>query len=173
MSNMTMKFPFMYTTVYDPVTGQVDLTEFESYESKIVAEARNIVDTYADDVQVEPFTGEDSIRNAVRLSEDNPYKHAMLSEDDFIELERRMGLFTHLRNDDSDTGKSNINYISDYKVKDKAPYFNMNRSFREQLMAEKEEEEKEYYSNKNEYDECNSYYASSSNRFLNEIDELK
>ena len=97
----------------------------------------------------------------------------MLSEDDFIELERRMGLFTHLRNDDSDTGKSNINYISDYKVKDKTPYFNMNTSFREQLMAEKEEEEKEYYSNKNEYDECNSYYASSSNRFLNEIDELK
>ena len=40
-------------------------------------------------------------------------------------------------------------------------------------MAEKEEEEKEYYSNKNEYDECNSYYTSSSNRFLNEIDELK
>ena len=45
---MSMKFPFMYTTVYDPVTGQVDLTEFESYESKIVAEARNIVDTYAE-----------------------------------------------------------------------------------------------------------------------------
>lgn len=46
-------------------------------------------------------------------------------------------------------------------------------SFRASLMAEKEEEEKEYYSNKNEYDECNSYYTSSSNRFLNEIDELK
>ena len=34
---MNMKFPYMYTTVYDPVTGQVDLTEFESYESKIEA----------------------------------------------------------------------------------------------------------------------------------------
>ena len=37
MSDMTLKFPYMYTTVYDPVTGQVDLTEFESYESKIEA----------------------------------------------------------------------------------------------------------------------------------------
>ncbi len=129
-------------------------------ENDIVAEARNIVDTYADDVQVEPFTGEDSIRNAVRLSEDNPYKDAMLSEDDFIELERRMGLFTHLRNDDSDTGKSNINYISDYKVKDKTPYFNMNTSFREQLMEEKLKEEKEFYESIKEEN-------------LNEIDKLK
>ena len=144
-----------------------------SQEYDIVEEARRIFDTYADDVQICPLTGEVDIRNAVRINEDNPYKDAMLSEDDFVELEKKFGLFTHLRSDDSNTGTSNINYISDYKVKDKTPYFNMNTSFREQLMAEKEEEEKEYYSNKNEYDECNSYYASSSNRFLNEIDELK
>jgi hypothetical protein len=132
----------------------------EVKEDDIVVEARNIIDTYADDMEVEPFTGEDSIRNAVRLSEDNPYKDAMLSEDDFIELERRMGLFTHLRNDDSDTGKSNINYISDYKVKDRTPYFDMNRSFREQLMEEKLNEEKEFYDSIKEEN-------------LNEIDELK
>ena len=144
-----------------------------SQEYDIVEEARRIFDTYADDVQICPLTGEVDIRNAVRINEDNSYKDAMLSEDDFVELEKKFGLFTHLRSDDSNTGTSNINYISDYKVKDKTPYFNMNTSFREQLMAEKEEEEKEYYSNKNEYDECNSYYASSSNRFLNEIDELK
>ena len=144
-----------------------------SQEYDIVEEARRIFDTYADDVQICPLTGEVDIRNAVRINEDNPYKDAMLSEDDFVEIEKKFGLFTHLRSDDSNTGTSNINYISDYKVKDKTPYFNMNTSFREQLMAEKEEEEKEYYSNKNEYDECNSYYASSSNRFLNEIDELK
>lgn len=197
MSDMTLKFPYMYTTVYDPVTGQVDLTEFESYESKIVAEARNIVDTYADDVQVEPFTGEDSIRNAEALPIDDregmrevlreidlrnykplyskedfemsgkAWKESTLNEDELISLIQK------LRKDDSGTGKSNIEYMSNYKVKDKTPYFNMNTSFREQLMAEKEEEEKEYYSNKNEYDECNSYYASSSNRFLNEIDKLK
>lgn len=137
-------------------------------EDDIVAEARNIFDTYADDVQVEPFTGEVSIRNAVRLNEDSPYKDAMLSEDDFVELERRMGLFTHLRNDDSGTGKSNIDYICDYKVKDESPYFDMNKSIREQLMKEKVMEEKEIHvSIKEENTNVKN------NRFLNEIDELK
>lgn len=129
-------------------------------ENDIVAEARNIVDTYADDVQVEPFTGEDSIRNAVRLSEDSPYKDAMLSEDEFVELERRMGLFTRLRSDDSGTGKSNIDYICDYKVKDEFHYFDMNRSFIEQLREEKIREEKEFNESIKE-------------EILNEIDELK
>jgi hypothetical protein len=137
-------------------------------EDDIVAEARNIFDTYADDVQVEPFTGEVSIRNAVRLSEDSPYKDAMLSEDDFVELERRLGLFSHLRNDDSGTGKSNIDYICEYKVKDDSPYFDMNKSLREQLMEEKLREEKEFYES---IKEENSNVKN--NRFLNEVNELK
>lgn len=137
-------------------------------ENDIIAEARNIFDTYADDVQVEPLTGEVSIRNAVRLSEDSPYKDAMLSEDDFVELERRLGLFSHLRNDDSGTGKSNIDYISEYKVKDGFSYFDMNTSFREQLREEKLREEKEFHESIKEEN-----LNVKNNRFLNEIDELK
>lgn len=136
-------------------------------ENDIVEEARNIFDTYADDVQVEPFTGEVSIRNAVRLSEDSPYKDAMLSEDDFVELEKRMGLFTHLRNDDSGTGKSNIDYICEYKVKDDSPYFDMNRSLREKLMEEKLMAEKVFHESIKENSNVKN------NRFLNEIDGLK
>lgn len=135
-------------------------------EDDIVAEARNIFDTYADDVQVEPFTGEVSIRNAVRLSEDSPYKDAMLSEDDFVELERRMGLFTHLRNDDSGTGKSNIDYICDYKLKKEQR--ETVHLLEEAFLNEKELEEKEMYHHPKECETVTSY-----NRFLNEIDGLK
>lgn len=168
MSDMSMKFPFMYTTVYEPLTGEVHLTEFENYESN--AEALPIDDREG----MREVLREIDLRNYKPLysKEDfemsgKAWKESTLNEDELISLIQK------LRKDDSGTGKSNIEYMSNYKVKDKTPYFNMNTSFREQLMAEKEEEEKEYYSNKNEYDECNSYYASSSNRFLNEIDKLK
>lgn len=135
-------------------------------EDDIVAEARKIFDTYADDVQVEPFTGEVSIRNAVRLSEDSPYKDALLSEGEFIELERRMGLFTHLRNDDSGTGKSNIDYICDYKLKKEQR--EMLHSLEDAFLSEKELEEKEMFHRPKE---CETVI--SNNRFLNEIDKLK
>ena len=152
----------------------------ETKEDDIVAEARKIFDTYADDVQVDPFTGEVSIRNAVRLSEDSPYKDAMLNEDEFVELEKRFGLFSHLRSDDSGTGKDNINYISEYKVKDKDKdrYFDMNRSLRDYFMEERKNEEEEYWKMNDELSQeeldklmdCGNNERH--NRFLDDIDSL-
>lgn len=146
----------------------------EVKEDDIVVEARNIFDTYADAAQVEPFTGEDSIRNAVRLSKDNPYKDAMLSEDDFVELERRTGLFTYLRKDDNGAGKSNIEYMSTYKKCFSKKGKSEIDSFHASLMAEKEEEEREYYESIGEYDKYKPCCVDSSDNIdLDEIDELK
>ncbi len=168
MSDMTMKFPYMYTSVYEPLTGEVHLTEFENYESN--AEALPIDDREG----MREVLREIDLRNFKPLynKEDfemsgQAWKESTLNEDELISLIQK------LRKDDSGTGKSNIEYMSNYVKPQNSQVKSKIDSFRASLMAEKEEEEKEYYSNKNEYDECNSYYVSSSNRFLNEIDELK
>ena len=146
----------MYTTVYDPVTGQVDLTEFESYESKIEAlpiDDREGMREVLREIDLSHFKPS-QINKTLLETTQCEVKDALLTEDKMLTLIQK------LRKDDSGTGKSNINYISDYKVKDKTPYFNMNTSFREQLMEEKLKEEKEYYESIKEEN-------------LNEIDELK
>ena len=168
MSNMNMKFPYMYTSVYDPLTGEVHLTEYENYES---VEPLDITDREGmreviREIDLRGFKPS-QINKTLLETTQCEVKDALLTEDELITLIQK------LRKDDSGTGKSNIEYICDYKVKDEIHYFDMNKSFREQLRDEKEEEENEYYSNKNEYDDYNSCYASSSNRFLNEIDKLK
>lgn len=164
MSDMNMKFPYMYTTVYEPLTGEVHLTEFENYESN---------------VEVLPIDDREGMREVLREIDLNNFKplqsnktlleatqcdvkDALLTEDEMLTLIQK------LRRDDSSTGKSNIEYMSNYAKPQRLQVKSNLDSFRASLIAEKE-----YYSNKNEYDECNSYYASSSNRFLNEIDELK
>ena len=169
MSDMTMKFPYMYTTVYGPLTGEVHLTEFENYESNVEAlpiddrEGMREVLREIDLSDFKPSQGNKTLLETTQCD----VKDALLTEDEMLTLIQK------LRRDDSGTGKSNIEYMSNY-VKPQSSQVKSNLDlFRASLMAEKEEEEKEYYSNKNEYDECNSYYASSSNRFLNEIDELK
>lgn len=168
MSDMTMKFPYMYTTVYAPLTGQVILTEFENYESKTEAlpiDDLNGMREVLREIPLDnykPSQGNKTLLEATQCD----VKDALLTEDEMLALIQK------LRRDDSGSGKSNIEYMSTYQKPSKVRTEKLD-SFRASLMAEKEEEEKEYYSNKNEYDECNSYYASSSNRFLNEIDELK
>lgn len=168
MSDMTIKFPYMYTSLYDPLTGEVHLTEYENYES---VEPLDITDREGmREVirEIDLWNFKPSQINKTLLETTQcEVKDALLTEDELITLIQK------LRKDDSGTGKSNIEYMSNY-VKPQSLQVKSNLdSFRASLMAEKEEEEKEYYSNKNEYDECNSYYVSSSNRFLNEIDELK
>jgi hypothetical protein len=158
----------MYTTVYDPITGQVDLTEFESYESKVEALPIDDVDGMRSVLReiplddYKPSQGNKTLLEATQCD----VKDSLLTEDEMLALIQR------LRRDDSGSGKSNIEYMSTYQKPSKVRTERLD-AFRASLMEEKEAEEKEYYSNKNEYDECNSYYASSSNRFLNEIDELK
>lgn len=143
-----------------------------SQEYDIVEEARRIFDTYADDVQICPLTGEVDIRNAVRINEDNPYKDAMLSEDDFVELEKKFGLFTHLRNDDSNTGTSNINYICEYKLDNKQSKTEI-QSLKDYFLQEKKLDE-QFYENLNKHNECEVEETETSrNRFLDGIDELK
>lgn len=168
MIDMTMKFPYMYASVYDPLTGEVHLTEYENYES---VEPLDITDREGmrevlREIDLRDFKPSQINKTLLETTQCD-VKDALLTEDELITLIQK------LRKDDSGTGKSNIEYMSNY-VKPQSLQVKSNLdSFRASLMAEKEEEEKEYYSNKNEYDECNSYYASSSNRFLNEIDELK
>lgn len=141
---------------------------------------RALVDTYAEDVEVIPDTGELNIRKAARINEEVPkgYENAMLSEDDFVKLESMFGFVNHLRNDDSGTGNDNINYISEYKVKDNNRYFDMNRSLRDYFMEERENEEKEYWEMNDELSQeeldklmdCGSNEMH--NRFLDDIDSL-
>ena len=143
-----------------------------SQEYDIVEEARRIFDTYADDVQICPLTGEVDIRNAVRINEDNPYKDAMLSEDDFVELEKKFGLFTHLRSDDSNTGTSNINYICEHKLDNKQNKTDI-QSLKDYFLQEKKRDE-EFYENLNKHNKCEVEETEASrNRFLDGIDELK
>ena len=143
-----------------------------SQEFNIVEEARRIFDTYADDVQICPLTGEVDIRNAVRINEDSPYKDAMLSEDDFVELEKKFGLLTHLRNDDSNTGTSNINYICEYKLDNKQNKTDI-QSLKDYFLQEKKRDE-QFYENLNKHNECEVQETETSrNRFLDGIDELK
>ena len=168
MIDMTMKFPYMYTTGYNPLTGEVHLTEFDNYESKTKALPIDDVDGMREVLReidlndFKPSQGNKTLLEATQCD----VKDSLLTEDEMLALIQR------LRRDDSGSGKSNIEYMSTYQKPSKVRTESMD-AFRASLMAEKEEEEKEYYSNKNEYDECNSYYVSSSNRFLNEIDELK
>ena len=169
MSGMNMKFPYMYATVYEPLTGEVHLTEFEKYESNVEAlpiDDREGMREVLREIDLSNFKPSQSNKTLLEATQCD-VKDALLTEDEMLTLIQK------LRRDDSGTGKSNIEYMSNY-VKPQSLQVKSNLdSFRASLMAEKEEEEKEYYSDKNEYDDCNSYYASSSNRFLNEIDELK
>lgn len=152
----------------------------ENKEMNDMDAIRALVDTYAEDVEIIPDTGEINIRKAARINEEVPkgYEDAMLSEDDFVKLESMFGFVNHLRNDDSGTGKDNINYISEYKVKDKSRYFDMNRSLRDYFMEERENEEKEYWEMNDELSQeeldklmdCGSNERH--NRFLDDIDSL-
>ena len=167
MSDMTMKFPYMYTTVYDPVTGQVDLTEFESYESKIEALPIDDVDGMREVLREIPLDNYKPSQGNKTLLETTQceVKDALLTEDEMLALIQR------LRRDDSGSGKSNIEYMSTYQKPSNVRTESMD-AFRASLMAEKEEEEKEYYGSQREYNECDEHYKSP-NRFMNDIDELK
>lgn len=169
MSEMTLKFPYMYTPTYNPSNISQDLAMFENYESNTKAlpiDDREGMREVLREIDLSDFKPSQSNKTLLETTQCD-VKDALLTEDEMLTLIQK------LRKDDSGTGKSNIEYMSNY-VKPQSVQVKSNLdSFRASLMAEKEEEEKEYYSNKNEYDECNSYYASSSNRFLNEIDELK
>lgn len=167
MSDMTLKFPYMYTTVYDPVTGMVDLTEFENYESKTEALPIDDVDGMREVLREIPLDNYKPSQSNKTLLEATQceVKDALLTEDEMLALIQR------LRRDDSGSGKSNIEYMSTYQKPSKVRTESMD-AFRASLMAEKEEEEKEYYGSQREYNECDEYYKSP-NRFMNEIDELK
>ena len=157
--------------------------QHEVYRSSEMNEMLKNFDNYETNVEKIDINDDKAVRSILReidLSNFKPlyskehfeksgqaWKESTLNEDELISLIQK------LRRDDSGTGKSNIEYMSNYIKPQNSQVKSKLDSFRASLMAEKEEEEKEYYSNKNEYDECNSYYASSSNRFLNEIDELK
>ena len=165
-----MKFPYMYTTVYEPLTGEIHLTEFNNYESNVDVvpiDDREGMRTILREMDLDNFKPSEVIEMFLNFRHKSEVKDSTLTEDELITLIQK------LRRDDSGTGKSNIEYMSNYVKPQSREYQAKLDSFRASLMVEKEEEEKEYYSNKNEYDEYNSYYASSSNRFLNEIDELK
>lgn len=166
MSNMNMKFPYMYTTVYDPLTGQVDLTEFESYESRIEAlpiDDREGMREVLREIDLSHFKPSQSNKTLLEATQCD-IKDSLLNEDEMLVLIQR------LRRDDSGTGKSNIEYMSTYQKPSKVRTERMD-TFRASLMAEKEEEEKEYYGSQREYNECDEYYKSP-NRFMNDIDEL-
>lgn len=166
MSNMNIKFPYMYTTVYDPLTGQVDLTEFESYESKIEAlpiDDREGMREVLREIDLSHFKPS-QINKTLLETTQCEVKDALLTEDEMLTLIQK------LRKDDSGTGKSNIEYMSTYQKPSKVRTERMD-AFRASLMAEKEEEEKEYYGSQREYNKCDEYYKSP-NRFMNDIDEL-
>lgn len=166
MGDMTMKFPFMYTSVYEPLTGEVHLTEFENYESNAEAlpiddregmrEVLREIPLY----DYKPSQGNKTLLEATQCD----VKDSLLTEDEMLALIQR------LRRDDSGSGKSNIEYMSTYQKPSKVKTEKMD-AFRASLMAEKEEEEKEYYGSQREYNECDEYYKSP-NRFMNDIDEL-
>lgn len=155
---MMMKFPYMYTTVHEPLTGEIHLTEFNNYESN---------------VDVVPIDDREGMRKILREIDLDNFTHNSEVKDSTLTEDELITLIQKLRRDDSGTGKSNIEYMSNYVKSQSREYQVKLDSFRASLMTEKKEEEEEYYSNKNEYDEYNSYYAPSSNRFLNEIDVLK
>ena len=158
----------MYTSVYAPLTGEVHLTEYENYESNVEVlpiDDREGMREVLREIDLSNFKPSQSNKTLLESTQCD-VKDALLTEDEMLTLIQK------LRRDDSGTGKSNIEYMSNY-VKPQSLQVKSNLdSFRASLMAEKEEEEKEYYSNKNEYDERNSYYASSSNRFMSDIDNL-
>ena len=151
--------------------------QHEVYRSSEMNEMLKNFDNYETNVEKIDINDDKAVRSILReidLSNFKPlyskehfeksgqaWKESTLNEDELISLIQK------LRRDDSGTGKSNIEYMSNYIKPQNSQVKSKLDSFRASLMAEKEEEEKEYYSNKNEYDECNSYYASSSNRFLN------
>ena len=168
MSDKILSFPFAYTPEFNSNEYFQDIAMFENYESKAEALPVDDVDGMREVLREIDLRGfkPSQINKTLLETTQCEAKDALLTEDEMIALIQR------LRRDDSGSGKSNIEYMSTYQKPSKVRTERLD-AFRASLMAEKEEEEKEYYSNKNEYDECNSYYASSSNRFLNEIDELK
>ena len=168
MSDKILSFPFAYTPELNSNKYFQDIAMFENYESKTEALPVDDVDGMREVLREIDLWGfkPSQINKTLLETTQCEVKDALLTEDEMIELIQR------LIRDDSGSGKSNIEYMSTYQKPSKVRTERLD-AFRASLMVEKEEEEKEYYSNKNEYDECNSYYASSSNRFLNEIDELK
>lgn len=168
MSDKILSFPFAYTPEFNSNEYFQDIAMFENYESRTKALPIDDLDGMREvirEIDLDNFKPSQSNKTLLEATQCD-VKDALLTEDEMLTLIQK------LRRDDSGSGKSNIEYMSTYQKPSKVRTEKLD-SFRASLMAEKEEEEKEYYSNKNEYDECNSYYASSSNRFLNEIDELK
>ena len=147
-----------------------------------VLEARNIIETYARDVEIMPMTGEIELKEIIHVDKDelkdNPYKDAIINDDDFLKLLGQSNFLKHLRSDDSGTGKDNIDYISEYKVKDKGKYFDMNKSLRDEFMKEKMKEEQEYGKTEEKLSQeeldklmdCGDIKRF--NRFLDDIDSL-
>lgn len=164
MNDMKKTFPFAYTPEFNSNEYFQDIAMFENYESKTEALPVDDIESMRSVLReiplddFKPSQGNKTLLEATQCS----VKDSLLTEDEMLALIQR------LRRDDSGSGKSNIEYICDYKVKDKSPYFNMNKSFREQLMEEKLREEKEFHESIKE-DNLNV----KNNRFLSEIDELK
>jgi hypothetical protein len=133
-----------------------------------LSDAINYFNTYDDDTEPMSITNDDDFMEACTINGDIPkgYADAILSASALLELERKTGLFTHMRSDDSGTGKSNIVHICDYKLKteDREKI----HSLKEALLREKDNEEKEMYHYLNE---CNS--VTSNDEILNEINQLK
>ena len=168
MSDKILSFPFAYTPEFNSNEYFQDIAMFENYESRTKVLPIDDLDGMREvirEIDLDNFKPSQSNKTLLEATQCD-VKDALLTED------KMLALIQKLRRDGSGSGKSNIEYMSTYQKPSKVRTEKLD-SFRASLMAEKEEEEKEYYSNKNEYDECNSYYASSSNRFLNEIDELK
>lgn len=166
MSDRNLSFPFAYTPECDPNNLYQDIAMFENYESKTEALPIDDIDSMRSVLReiplddYKPSQGNKTLLEATQCD----VKDSLLTEDEMLALIQR------LRRDDSGTGKSNIEYMSIYQKPSNIRNDRMN-AFRASLMAEKEEEEKEYYSSKSEYNESNEYYKNH-NRFMTNIDEL-
>lgn len=166
MNDMKITFPFAYTPEFDSNNLYQNIAMFENYESKTDALPIDDVDGMRGILREIPLDDYKPSQGNKALLEttQSDIKDSLLTEDEMLALIQR------LRRDDSGTGKSNIEYMSTYQKPSKVGIERLD-TFRASLMAEKEEEEKEYYGSQREYNECNEYYKSP-NRFMNDIDKL-
>ena len=165
MSEMTLKFPHMYTPTYDTSNISQDLAMFENYESNTKAlpiDDREGMREVLREINLDDYKASGINKQLLEITEDK-IKDSSLTEDELLTLIQK------LRVDGNGTGKSNIEYMSTYNK----PSNSKLDKFRASLMAEKEKEEREYYSDVNEYEDYKNYYFPNGNRFLDEIDELK
>lgn len=167
MNDKILSFPFTYIPEFNSNEYFQDIAMFENYESRTEALPIDDVDGMREVLREIPFDNYKPSQGNKTLLETTQceVKDALLTEDEMLALIQK------LRRDDSGSGKSNIEYMSTYQKPSKVRTEKLD-SFRASLMAEKEEEEKEYYGSQREYNECDEYYKSP-NRFMNEIDELK